>query len=148
MPFSNDSVWYSIGDIAQSSEAFKRLPIVYPDNEYSPQCLVTVTLDGNSEIRSMFPTTPTIVKELAAELILHCVIPENKGGWRTYGLERTINMMLETPMDSTGKRIGPFEIPVGGYGKRESIVISLNQRFEQMIKSQRLTLTNPKHEQN
>lgn len=84
---------------------YVQVPQIFHDNDENAECTITVDLDGHS-LSDIFVLVPwNKVRQLAAVIIEDCVAPYMKGGFNTFGLNRTFEALI--PMTPYDTRVNP-----------------------------------------
>ena len=78
-----------------------QVPIRYNDNNLRPRCSVTIDLDGHS-LTDQFVFVPwDEIRQMAQAVVDTCVDLLDQGGFITYGLDRTLQSLIQ-PMPYGG----------------------------------------------
>ena len=135
MPESEISTWLTKHALPGSPAAVEETPLRFVDNENAPRCVITLDLDGESIIHQLLPVQPSLSKVLAAYLVSRC-LASNQGGVRTYGLARTLRLMVDLPTDANGVRTLPGLFREDGnarYGELFQLSTTLHDQDEQPV---------------
>lgn len=82
---------------------YVQVPQIFHDNNENAECTITVDLDGHS-LSDIFVLVPwNEVRRIAAVIIEDCVAQRMKGGFYTFGLNRTFEALV--PMTPYNTRV-------------------------------------------